>query len=322
MSLSVTCACGTRLRAHTALARRWSVCPVCGLSVDLRPPERTPRDDPPDADRYVLAPPPPLAAPENPRPDSLPGLPGRAAGRSRSSGRAVPDGVWAALVALPLVLTVLTAVVRAQWLEGDGSAEGWFLVLTAAPLLIVFGYTFGTFQSLMSGAARGSRAQRYWPGGNVARLARSARDGVFAILAGPAMFALAAVLFWIECGDLTWVDELILAQLGLATVAAWLLGFTALTLDGQPRDALPAGVVRTAWRLGRGGSAVLLVGSAGIVWLGSWALGLLEETHRSVGSWVTLLVCWAGLLWWTAGVLYLLASCCHRGKLSGSSARD
>jgi hypothetical protein len=105
---------------------------------------------------------------------------------------------------------------------------------------------------------------------------------------------------------------LILAQLALATVAAWLLGFTAVTLSGRARDALPAGVVRLAWRLGRRGAAVLLLGSAGILAHGYWAVELLEETHRTFGGWTALLVCWAGLLWWTAAVLYGLGRCWRR----------
>jgi hypothetical protein len=310
MSITITCACGTPLRARKTLARRWSVCPVCGLSVDLSPPDPARRNAAPPADTYVLAPPTPVAGgdPTPPRPDPT-GRPQRGEGHSRSAGRMAPDGIWAALLWLPAGLTLLTAVFRSLWLEDAEDTERWFLVLLAAPVLVALGYTYGAYQSLLSWAAAGGRAQRYWPGSDVARLARSARDGLLSFLAGPAVFALTGIFFWLEAGELSWLDELILAQLALATVAAWLLGFTAITLGGRPRDALPSGVVPLAWRLGRRGAIGILVGSAGILAHGLWAISLLEETHRSFGGWIALCVCWVSLLWWTAGVLYWLGRC-------------
>jgi hypothetical protein len=69
-------------------------------------------------------------------------------------------------------------------------------------------------------------------------------------LAGPAVPAAAACVYWLRCGDPAFLDALVLAELLIPAAGYWLIALT-LAATGRLRDALPTRVCETAWRLAR-----------------------------------------------------------------------
>jgi hypothetical protein len=337
MSVTFTCACGTLLRPCQTTGRRSSVCPVCGLPVGLlalesaqepprpRPPAPAPpRSEPPRPGRaaaeddtipYALEP----LLPEAEAPPRLWRPP--APKRPWSRGRPAVEWFWRPLFWLSAALMGVTVVLRALWLEDRGVAELWFLTVFGAVGLALLGYAWALLQCVFFAAAGTKRPERHWPGVDPRLLLRSVRDGLVSFLAGPVVFAVVGVLFWLEAGELERLDELILVQLALAAFCGWLLAFTAVTASGRLRDALPAGVVQLVCRLGWPGRFGALLGGAVVLVHGLWALAALEETHRSVGGWMSLFFFWVSLLGCTAAVLYWLGRCWSRGGAPAAEER-
>jgi hypothetical protein len=336
MSVTFTCACGTLLRPCQRTGQRPSVCPVCGLPVGLltlesaqEPPRPLP--PPPAPPRSERATPSRAAVEDEPAAYDLEPLPLEADAPSPSwrppawkgswaRGRPAAEWFWRPLFWLSAALTAVTVILRALWLEDRGVAELWFLTVFGAVGLAVLGYAWALLQCVFYCATGTKKPEQHWPGVDPRLLLKSVRDGLVSFLAGPVVFAVVGVLFWLEAGELERVDELILAQLALAAFCGWLLAFTAVTASGRLRDALPAGVVQLVCRLGWRGGVGALVGGAAILAHGLWALSALEETHRSFGGWMSLLFCWASLLGCTAAALYWLGRCWSRGGAPAAEA--
>jgi hypothetical protein len=78
------------------------------------------------------------------------------------------------------------------------------------------------------------------------RAAKFAVCGLASLLSGPVLFLAGGVLYWMNCGRMTPLDGIILAELALAGVASWLalccgsaaIGQLALTSPAKFRDAM------------------------------------------------------------------------------------
>jgi hypothetical protein len=125
--------------------------------------------------------------------------------------------------------------------------------------------------------------------------------------------AVVACWFWLNSGDLLWVDWLIVWQLGIVAVGYWALALMAVQERGRFRDAHPAAVVRLVQRLGW--RAVLAAVLLAVVVVGHCLLVLdtLEEL-RGLRGWLQLVGCWAGQFFWMVLLLRWLGVSSYRAR--------
>jgi hypothetical protein len=197
--------------------------------------------------------------------------------------------MWATLLAIALALSIpphgLTwpdPVLRLPW----------FLALT-----LLLGYTFALLRATLAAAMEGRAGHVFRPDNVPLRTLRGCAEAVLSFLAGPVVLLAVAFFFWLESGELEFVDRLILWELCLAAVGYWALALLAMWEGGRFRDANPAAVWSLIRRAGRRVPLAAALGALAVVAHGRAALGALEELHRApVGGWFTLTLCWAGLL--------------------------
>jgi hypothetical protein len=175
-------------------------------------------------------------------------------------------------------------VLRERWEEGADS--GFWLGVAGGPLLLLACYTGAFFHGVLCSSAQGDAGFVCRPGfGDGAAIAWGALVSLVSFLAGPVVPAGVALLFWLNSGELTAADWLILWELATLTVAGWALGLLAAHDGGVLYSAAAAGLVRRrGWRV----LAVAIAGSAAVALFGVMALGLLEDPPEGVAVWLGL----------------------------------
>jgi hypothetical protein len=153
------------------------------------------------------------------------------------------------------------------------------LLLLAAFLLS--GYPFAFFlreiRLAMGGEASRIRSRRWFSPRQILWSA-SASWGCF--LAGPIVPAGVAVWFFLNSGDLEWVDRLILVELSVVTMGLWVLALVAVAENSRLRDANPAAVARLAGRLDWRGWLAVLLAAVGMIAFVSITLAVLTREDR------------------------------------------
>ncbi len=306
------------------MARMRCVCPACGRLLGVpsgQPSQRGTEADPlePTQRRPALPTDPPwwaqpdavaasAAAHESP-PQAQP----EARPRRRRKRKTAPRGLetpylleWfgGLLVGLAFWLTALSAGVFALWLEEPERVPWWGVV----PLLgvvagVAVGCVWGLWWSVLHATALWDPSALRSPMTDLGLVVKGAFVGSICFLTGPVVPVFVACWFWLNSGDLTWVDQFLLAQLAAVAVAGWLLAFAAAAIGGRVRDALPGGVVRLVGRLGWRVVAWACVLGLVVVGHGLLAVFALESSHDSIFSWLLLFVCWTSLLFWMTGLV-------------------
>jgi hypothetical protein len=151
------------------------------------------------------------------------------------------------------------------------------LALFAAPPLIL---TFGYLHWVLSAAAAGEPLHRGWPVLNVRHWLRGTGRCLAALLAGPVELAVLGFYYWMECGDPTWLDGIILAEMGIAAVGCGLFALAAMT-SGRPAEFKRLRAVVLAHRLGWCGAALVLFASAAVLFHGWLALAAIEKINTT-----------------------------------------
>jgi hypothetical protein len=175
------------------------------------------------------------------------------------------------------------------------------------PFLLVawflLGYACAFFRCVLASAAAGEADCVRWPGGDAVQVLWSTVACLVCFLAGPVVPLVVAFLFWLNGGDLEWVDWLILWELGLAAAAYWALTLLAVDQSGRLRDANPIAVVRLVNRFGWRGWLVVVLAAVGVAGCYYFTLGSLEALHRGAEGFF-------GLVWWgfvgQAWIVFLL----------------
>ena len=224
---------------------------------------------------------------------------------------------WLLVLALAVALTVPTESAALSLGEFDDlradpwrtALLGWIgVVLTGA----VLGYVFGFLDCSLAAAAAGEVKRVRWPGNDLGLAFRSLCRWVFAFLTGPVLGAAAAFFYWLHCGELTWLDGVILAELGVLTLGCWVLAVAAAGRRDRTLDANPWRAAELAYRLGPR-TLLVLVAAAGLLAHGWLMAGAVEELHRHpVGGALGLLVCWGSALFLATVLFRLLGVWCHR----------
>ncbi len=219
-----------------------------------------------------------------------------------------PLRTWPVLLGLALGWATVTALLLAQMTDlfrgEDADAATWLPGLPfLAVLFALWCFHWGFYQCVLASATEGEAGVIRWPGADVLLMLRSGTTALVGFLAGPAVFVAVAVWFWMNSGELEWLDQLILVELGLAAATYWALVLLAVEKSGRLRDVNPLAVLRLAGALEwRGWVLILLAALGGVVHfqLAFAALGLF---HDGPGGWFVL--GWWGF-WGFAWVVFLL----------------
>jgi hypothetical protein len=211
------------------------------------------------------------------------------------------------LLAFPLVLglallfTIMSGVTVLNWPNIVELPEQepylWWLPCVLFPLLLV-GYACGFYRCALASALAGEAGEIRWPGYDVLLVLKSTLISLVCFLEGPVLLTGIAYFFWLQGGDPTLGDQLILWELLVVAVAYFCVLFLAVCLGNSLRDANPARLVELIIELGWRGRIIVLGGALLLVGDGLLVLDALGSLQPSSG--------WLPLFgWWAAG-FYLL----------------
>lgn len=344
MSIKFYCSCGKRLKAKDQMAARRTVCPACGNPVGIpstKPTQRgtaaapmTPMDrqarqreelgavatlaDKPPASGSPRVPERSVALSGEFNPEHLPEPetevllkppPGKSRVRwfrplqNRFHQGRLLVGAIPLVLGLALVFTAASGLAMLLWPKIAELPIYVSLAFGLMPLLLV-GIACGFFQSILRSALSGDcRASQ--------NVLKNTTIFVACFVPGPAVLTLVAIYFWLEGGDSTLGDQILLAELVVVAIAHFVVSFLAVAISGRVRDANPLRAVQLVHQLGWRSRFVVLAGAilcAVNALLVMNALGDLEA--RS--GWLTLFG------WWASFMLVFTVLCRWLGQLAAN----
>jgi hypothetical protein len=168
---------------------------------------------------------------------------------------------------LAMMLTVLTAFALLGWLSIDHDRrQSWpygMLGVSLFLLLLVLGRTLNYFNAVLGLAAEGKVKHDAAIDFAPLQALLGCGQWLACFLAGPALLFGIALGYWMYCGDLTVIDWLILAELGVAAVGWWLIAILLINVvDATLYVPLPRHVLRTALGMGWKSLELTLLASA------------------------------------------------------------
>ena len=228
-----------------------------------------------------------------------------------------PLRAWRICLGLAVMLSVLTAMVAMllPHLLADPPTGTWALVAFHAGWVAVVLFTFGLpcsfLEAVLESASAGEVYYIRWSGG----VTLTGPRWLACFLAGPAIFAGAACLYWLSCGDPTLLDGLILLELVLVAICFQIYTLMAITDRGQFTDLNPVTVADLAYRLGWRGFGVVLA-SALLLLVHGWALlaAVTEVHHGTFVGWLLLAAAWASAVYFSTCLCRLLGIWCFRSR--------
>ncbi len=250
------------------------------------------------------------------------GRPIPAIGISRALVRvsALPVGPWRLCFWLAVLLAVLVggmALFLPQLLN-DPETASWPVVIVSLvwAVLLVYGIPCSFLECVVTSAAAGEVYYIRWSGNLLVTLALSGAKWLACFLAGPILFAGTAVVYWLKCGQPSWLDRVILTELGIISIGYWFFALLSVTDRGRLRDINPLAVIDLAHRLGWHGPVV--VGLAALVLLAhGWALLTGVTTVHVATFWglLELTAAWMSTVFWSTFFFRLLGVWCHRSRV-------
>jgi hypothetical protein len=203
---------------------------------------------------------------------------------------------------------------------GLGTAIGaaLFLFLTSSVpetgllLLPIFGWVplctvdvvCGFWNCVIASALIGEAGVVRWPGANLPRILQGLGRCLWCLIAGPMLPIAAGIYFWLNAGELTTLDWLILLELAFLAATYWLFALVAVVKNDTILAAIPSAVVRLVREL-----RWYSLWAAGLMcaWLlvhGLWLLDAAKELHHFVGfGWISLWLCSASAFYWMTCLL-------------------
>jgi hypothetical protein len=161
-------------------------------------------------------------------------------------------------------------------------------------------YRFPRYEPTAAGHGQGVGIRRGYRALHEALV--SAAESVICFLAGPLVFAGLGWLYWLSCGESTWLDWLILAELAIVAGVYWFYALLAAGERGRLDGLHPPAVAGLAHRLGWRGLAVVLLAAlvllahGGLVWAGAAEVQGAAFTGGAIlaAAWLSAL-CWGGV---------------------------
>ncbi len=324
MTIRFVCSCGKRLKAPNSFAGRRKKCPSCDKLVEIprrglarllgRPAANPPRSTgPPGVSVFVRSLPVPLD-PDAPDPVMLRRPPRWIRLLPKQSDPRWYDQLTLpvfripAFVRLAALLTLITAATLAGWLAIPRFTYWQIPAFGIAILmfLALLGSSLTYFNATIVLASRGKVKHEPELNGDPLLGLVSCGQWLACFLAGPALLFLAALIYWVNCGELTVVDWLILAEIGIIGVGWWSMGVLITNAVEGTRVAWPRQVIQTA--VGMGTKTIQLTLLASVVFLGHAFLVGYSISRLNAEPFLSL---FRLSLCWTSG-LYLTAFTCRR----------
>lgn len=348
MSIRFYCGCGKHLRARDDLAGMRTACPACGQMVgipSLQPTHRGASAGPVSVEEWEARRRSADAAAtddsaatietdEKPRRRFRDLLRGK--GHTNKATRRRMGALekrWYQCLVFPwharhlvlifnVTLTLMTALAIFNWpafLDKHQQGEHVWLWWALAPLL-VGSYLSGFFHCVLSSAAAGEVGFVRWPGINVLLILRSLLIWLATFLAGPVLFAGAAVLFWFYSGDFEWLDWLIAGELIIVGMGYWLLALVAVHQADRLRDANPQRVAELVRRIGWRILVAAVAASLAVFGHVLAVFAAIEELHRNL-AWALVLIdlIWLSGLIWATFFFRLLGLWCYRSRVEAAT---
>jgi hypothetical protein len=350
MTIKFYCGCGKHLKARDEMAARRAVCPRCGspvgipslkpthagtVAAPLTPFERRRRNRErdaatPPAEATVTAADAAPAVEERPIEDRLVRLlSDRQTRRPGRSGRSLeehwyecllyPFRCWRFCFILALGLSILSVVIAVlvPRLVAEAPDSPWALWVSrlngAVFLILIVGVPCSFLDCVLTSASAGEVFYIRWSGKPLGVLLLSGTRWLTCFLAGPVLFAAAGWAYWLQCGDATLTDWLILAELGVVGAVWWIFALLSVTDRGRLRDANPVAVADVAHRLGWRGLAVASLAALLALAHGLVLLLAVAEVHTNAAvGFIMLLAAWGSGVFWSTFFCRLLGVWCHR----------
>jgi hypothetical protein len=353
VSIKFVCSCGKHLKARDEMARRRSICPRCGSLVGIpsREPTRPGGEAPlslldaaPGGERKtahtspsaVLA----KVAATLAVPPEVPGIDRRVVHLLSLRGRRRPRPseqrplethwyeclryplyAWRYALALAAFMALYSAGVArfAPPIIAEPPTDPWTLAAVRISGVLLLVLTIGVpcsfLDCVLVSAIHGEVEYLRWAGNLLLTFTRSGLRWMFCFLAGPVLFAVTGFLYWLDSGDPTPWDWLIVVELGTIAIALQMFVLMTLTDRGRLRDLNPVCVADLVHRLGP--RALFVAGAAGVTALvHGWVLVVgVAAVHRTPGVGCTILAAgWLSGVFWGTFFFRLLGIWCFRSK--------
>ncbi len=215
---------------------------------------------------------------------------------------------WEFPLALALGLATLF-VLLAGWPELADEPELSIMLTVAAVALTPAVLACTYLQCVLRSAVVGAPPHVIWPEGDLLQMIGGTVRWLVGLLVGPGVLLLAVFYYWLWCGDLDWLNGLILAELSLAAVGYGLFVLLAVT-RGRLWDANPVTVALLVHALGPGAAAFAAAAWLLVLVHGWWALTVIQNLQPGVSGAsvvaVMLILCWFSILCGTTFLLRLL----------------
>lgn len=230
------CPCGKRLNASDRLAGTTATCPSCRMQIDV--PERKATAQArlstsvrvPGQSIFVKVPRSPIE--RNSAQSVI---------RRRTGNYHEPTESLRFVAPLSAGLAVLTAIGGAAYPEllhdGLSSPIAWVPTLTWIVLTgLALGYGCNYLDAVLSYALAG-KGFIYLPDRTLGPAVRSLARWGLCFLCGPALLFLAALGYWVHCGDVDWIDGLILTELTAGGFGFWVFSLVLTAPMGEASDS-------------------------------------------------------------------------------------
>ena len=194
----------------------------------------------------------------------------------------MPVGLWFATVPVFVLLPSLAS----------GTVFSLLGLILMIPMTLglfaIGGYTLLFLGQVLVTSCLGELAQPRSPGWSLSEIGEGLGRWFWALLIGGVVGGLPAMVYWINCGDVDWLDWIVLIDLIVPGLAYAQMALVAALIFESPLAANPFIVVGAIWRLGWAYvTPCLVTGSAVIAIVALFELILLirDPLGQSVAFW-------------------------------------